>query len=125
MALTFEPYQIQIPDADLDNLRRRLRATRWPEPEPVEDWSQGIPLGYLQEVCQYRADEYDPCATEQRLNALPQVKTEVDGLGIHLLHLRSPHADEHAAQASMSLSPAARTVAARSPQPGGGRRARA
>jgi pimeloyl-ACP methyl ester carboxylesterase len=91
MPLRFEPFQIQIPDSALDDLRQRLHATRWPEEEPVADWSQGIPLAYLQEVCRYWADEYDWRATEQRLNALPQFKTEIDGVGIHLLHLKSPH----------------------------------
>jgi hypothetical protein len=87
------PFRIEVPDAELDDLRDRLRRTRWPEREPVEDWSQGVPLGYLQQLCAYWADEYDWRTTEARLNALPQFRIEIDGLGIHFLHARSPHAD--------------------------------
>ncbi len=60
-------------------MRRRLRQTRWPEPEPVDDWSQGVPLGYLRELCEYWDDGYDWRATEARLNALPLFQTEIDG----------------------------------------------
>lgn len=93
MTLSLEPYTISVPDADLDDLRRRLGATRWPEREPVEDWSQGMPLAYLQEICRYWAEDYDWRATERRLNALPQFTAEIDALRIHLLHVRSPHDD--------------------------------
>jgi pimeloyl-ACP methyl ester carboxylesterase len=75
----------------LADLQRRLRATRWPDPETPNDWSQGIPLAYVQEVCRYWAEEYDWRATETRLNQLDQFRTPLDGLGIHFLHLRSPH----------------------------------
>jgi pimeloyl-ACP methyl ester carboxylesterase len=85
------PFHIHASDAELDELRRRLRATRWPETETVDDWSQGIPLAYVQEVCAYWADKYDWRAREARLNALPQWKTELDGCGIHLIHVRSAH----------------------------------
>jgi pimeloyl-ACP methyl ester carboxylesterase len=85
------PFRIDIPDADLDDLRGRLRRTRWPEAETVADWSQGIPLAYLRDLCGYWADGYDWRATEARLNRLSQFRTEVDGLGIHFLHVRSPH----------------------------------
>ena len=88
---SIEPFRIDISDDELTDLQRRLRATRWPDPETPDDWSQGIPLAYVQEVCQYWADSYDWRATEARLNALPQFRTELDGLGIHFLHLRSPH----------------------------------
>ena len=64
---------------------------RWPEAETVADWSQGVPHGYLRELCGYWADGYDWRATEARLNALPQFRTEIDGLGIHFVHVRSPH----------------------------------
>jgi pimeloyl-ACP methyl ester carboxylesterase len=87
------PFRIAVPEADLVDLRERLRRTRWPEPEPVEDWSQGVPLGYVRALCDYWADGYDWRATEARLNALPQFRTELDGLGIHFLHVRSPHPD--------------------------------
>jgi epoxide hydrolase len=87
------PFRVEVPGAELDDLRDRLRRTRWPEREPVDDWSQGVPLGYLQELCSYWADRYDWRTTEARLNAVPQFRIEIDGLGIHLLHLRSPHPD--------------------------------
>src|ERR1019366_3209638 len=77
----------------LDDLADRLCRTRWPERETVDDWSQGIPLAYVQDVCRYWMEEYDWQATEDRLNAIPQFKTELDGLGIHFLHIRSPERD--------------------------------
>jgi epoxide hydrolase len=86
-------FRIEIPDAALHDLRERLERTRWPEAETVENWSQGVPLAYLQELCRYWAELYDWRATEARLNALPQFRTEIDGLGIHFLHVLSPHAD--------------------------------
>jgi pimeloyl-ACP methyl ester carboxylesterase len=86
-------FRIDIPEAELDDLRRRLRHTRWPEPETVEDRSQGVPLAYLQDLCRSWAEEYDWRNAEARLNALPQFRTEIDGVGIHFLHARSPHAD--------------------------------
>jgi pimeloyl-ACP methyl ester carboxylesterase len=85
------PFRIDIPDAELTDLTDRLRRTRWPDPEPVGDWSQGVPLAYLRELCEYWATEYDWRATERRLNAFPQYRTEIDGIGIHFLHVRSPH----------------------------------
>ena len=88
-----EPFTIAIGQAELDDLADRLRRTRWAEPETVDDWSQGIPSAYLQEVCAYWADGYDWRATEERLNRFPQFRTEIDGLGIHFLHVRSPHPD--------------------------------
>jgi len=89
-----EPFRIEIPDAQLDDLRERLGRTRWPERETVDDWSQGIPLAYVQELCEHWRTGYDWRATEARLNAIPQFRTELDGLPIHFLHARSPH--EHA-----------------------------
>ncbi|CAM4509390.1 epoxide hydrolase family protein [Nocardia ninae] len=85
-----QPFRIQVPDQELAVLQGRLRATRWPERETVQDWSQGVPLAYVQELCAYWANEYDWRATEARLNAWPNVRTEIDGLGIHFLHVRSP-----------------------------------
>jgi pimeloyl-ACP methyl ester carboxylesterase len=87
-----QPFQIHATDAELDDLRRRLAATRWPEAEPVSDWSQGIPLAYLQEVCAYWGEKYDWRAREARLNAFPQFRSEALGLGVHFIHLRSPEA---------------------------------
>lgn len=86
-------YRIEVPEVDLLDLRERLERTRWPEQETVTDWSQGVPLAYLQELCGYWAQEYNWRATEARLNALPQFRTEIDGLEIHVLHVRSPHPD--------------------------------
>src|SRR5262245_19505668 len=86
------PFRIEVPEADLDDLRERLERTRWPEAETVEDWSQGVPLPYMRELCRYWAEEYDWRATEARLYAVPQFRTRLDGIGIHFLHLRSPHA---------------------------------
>ena len=88
-----EPFRIDVPEADLEDLRGRLNATRWPERETVGDWSQGVPLEYVRELCAHWASGYDWRATEARLNALRQFRTEIDGLGIHFLHVRSPHPD--------------------------------
>jgi epoxide hydrolase len=85
------PFRIEFPEVDLRDLRARLRRTRWPEAETVADWSQGVPLSYLRDLCRYWADGYDWRATEARLNRLPQLRTEIDGLGIHFAHVRSPH----------------------------------
>ena len=87
------PFRIDVPEAELADLRRRLRQTRWPEREPVADWSQGVPLAYLRELCGYWAGGYDWRATEARLNALPQFRTVIDGLAIHFIHVRSPRRD--------------------------------
>jgi pimeloyl-ACP methyl ester carboxylesterase len=85
------PFTLAVPDDDLSDLRARLRRTRWPERETVGDWSQGVPLAYLRGLCAHWADGYDWRATEARLNAVPQFRTTLDGLGIHFLHVRSPH----------------------------------
>ena len=84
------PFQIDIPDADVDDLHQRLRQTRWPDPETVDDWSQGIPLGYVRELCGYWLERYDWRASEARLNRFPQFRTEIDGVDIHFVHARSP-----------------------------------
>jgi pimeloyl-ACP methyl ester carboxylesterase len=86
-------FRLDVPESELEDLRARLGNARWPEPETVGDWSQGVPLAYLRDVCAYWANEYDWRATERRLNALPQFRMGIDGLGIHFLHVRSPHAD--------------------------------
>ncbi|MGI5227076.1 epoxide hydrolase family protein [Actinoallomurus sp. CA-142502] len=85
------PTRLDVPESELADLRDRLGRTRWPERETVADWSQGVPLDYLRRLCRYWAEEYDWRATERRLNALPQFRTTIDGLGIHFLHVRSPH----------------------------------
>ena len=87
------PFRIEVPDADLTDLRERLRRTRWPDAETVDDWTQGIPLSYVKELCEYWAERYDWRATEARLNRFPQFRTEIDGLGIHFIHARSAHPD--------------------------------
>ncbi len=91
MAEDIVPFQIAASDEDLEDLRSRLRNTRWPNKEVVGDWSQGIPLAYTQEVCSYWANEYDWRAREARLNSFAQFRTDIDGLGIHFIHVRSPH----------------------------------
>jgi len=93
MSTDVTPFRIAIPEDQLRDLRERLQRTRWPERETVDDWSQGIPLAYLKELCAYWADGYDWRATEARLNARPQFRTELDGLGSHCVHVRSPHKD--------------------------------
>jgi len=85
------PFRVSVPDSELDDLLRRLRDTRWPERETEPGWAQGVPLEEVRSLCEYWATSYDWRATESRLNGLPQFRTELDGLGIHLIHLRSPH----------------------------------
>lgn len=86
-------FRFAVPDAELDDLRSRLAATRWPERETPDDWSQGVPLAYMQELCDYWRDSYDWRRCEDALNALPQFVTTLDGLDIQFLHLRSAHED--------------------------------
>jgi pimeloyl-ACP methyl ester carboxylesterase len=85
------PFQVDITDGDITDLRGRLRQARWPEPETVPGWSQGTPLSYLQELCHYWQEDYDFPAAHARLNHFPQFLTTIDGLDIHFLHVRSPH----------------------------------
>ena len=85
------PFRIDIPEADLVDLRRRLAATRWPEKETVADDSQGVPLAMLQDLVRYWQTDYDWRKIEARLNALPNFITEIDGLDIHFIHVRSKH----------------------------------
>lgn len=88
-----KPFRIAATDDQLADLKRRLAATRWPEAEPVNDWSQGIPLAYMQDVCRYWANEYDWRAREGALNRLPQFIAAIDGCDIHFVHVRSPAAN--------------------------------
>jgi pimeloyl-ACP methyl ester carboxylesterase len=85
------PFPIQIPEADLDYLRARLRNMRWPEKETVGDWSQGAPLAFMRKVQDHWLNRYDWRPCEARLNALGSFVTEIDGLRIHFLHVRSKH----------------------------------
>jgi pimeloyl-ACP methyl ester carboxylesterase len=87
------PFRYRAPEAALDDLRRRLAATRWPERETVTDWSQGVPLDRLRALVAHWQGAYDWRRCEAALNRWPQYRTELDGLGIHFLHIRSPHAD--------------------------------
>ena len=84
-------FQTEFANEQVDDLRERLRRTRWPERETVDDWSQGVPLAYLQDLCRYWADGYDFDAAAARLNVHPQFRVGIDGLDIHFLHARSPH----------------------------------
>jgi len=87
------PFTIYTDESKLLDLRRRLKATRWPEKETVSDWSQGIPLSYLQEFCTYWAKDYDWRSREALMNELPQFIVNIDGLDIHFIHVRSPETD--------------------------------
>jgi pimeloyl-ACP methyl ester carboxylesterase len=88
---TIRPFTIDVAESVLDDLRQRLRHTRWPDREVVDDWSQGIPLGYVQEVAEYWAERYDWRAREAALNRFDHFVTEIDGVDIHFIHQRSPH----------------------------------
>ena len=85
------PFRINTPQAALDDLRRRVRATQWPEKETVTDQSQGVPLAAMQDLARYWATDYDWRKVEVKLNALPQFITTIDGLDIHFIHVRSKH----------------------------------
>ncbi|MGO9489705.1 MAG: epoxide hydrolase family protein [Solirubrobacteraceae bacterium] len=85
------PFQIEVPEETLEDLRRRIEATRWPEKETVPDDSQGVPLASMQALARYWASEHDWRKVEARLNSLPQFVTEIDGLDIHFIHVRSRH----------------------------------
>src|SRR5215208_1334204 len=85
------PFRVDVPEEDLDDLRRRIAATLWPSKELVEDRSQGVQLATLRELARYWTTEYDWRTCEARLNALPQFTTEIDGVHIHFIHVKSPH----------------------------------
>jgi pimeloyl-ACP methyl ester carboxylesterase len=87
------PFRIDVPEEDLGNLRRRIAATQWPEKETVADQSQGVQLATMQELARYWATDYDWRNVEEKLNALPQFITEIYGLDIHFIHVRSKHED--------------------------------
>ena len=93
-ATAIHPFRIDVPDEQLADLRRRIEATRWPSEELVADRSQGVQLATLQALARYWATEYDMRRVQARLNALPQFTTEIDGVEIHFIHVRSRH--EHA-----------------------------
>ena len=92
-AVEIRPFTVEVPEAELAELRRRINATRWPERETVDDASQGVQLATMQELVRYWGTEHDLRRFETRLNALPQFVTEIDGLDIHFIHVRSKHQD--------------------------------
>jgi pimeloyl-ACP methyl ester carboxylesterase len=92
-ATAIRPFHVDIPEEALTDLRRRIAATQWPEEETVADQSQGVPLAMVQELARHWATDYDWRACEARLNARPQFTTEIDGLEIHFIHVRSAHED--------------------------------
>jgi pimeloyl-ACP methyl ester carboxylesterase len=93
MSDAIRPFTLSVRDQDLADLRARLAATRWAEAEPVDDWSQGIPLAYTQELCDTWGSTYDWRRFEASVNHYDQFLTEIDGVDIHFLHVRSPHQD--------------------------------
>ena len=91
--IDIRPFHVDVPEAELTDLRRRIAGTRWPEKETVADQSQGVPLATIRELAHYWATEYDWRRCEAKLNALPQFIAEIDGLDIHFIHVRSAHED--------------------------------
>jgi epoxide hydrolase len=91
MNTAIRPFRISVSDEILEDLRTRLRRTRWPEAELVDDWSQGAPLQWIRDVCRYWAEDYEWRQREARLNRFSQFTTDIDGLDIHFIHVRSPH----------------------------------
>jgi len=85
------PFKVHVPQAALDDLKERLANARWPDKEPVTDWSQGVPLAKAQALVEYWRTRYDWRRAESSLNALPQFRTQIDGLGIYFIHVRSKH----------------------------------
>jgi pimeloyl-ACP methyl ester carboxylesterase len=85
------PFKVRVPQAALDDLKERLANARWPDKEPVTEWSQGVPLAKGQALVEYWRTRYDWRRAESSLNALPQFRTQIDGLGIHFIHVRSKH----------------------------------
>ena len=90
-ATEIRPFHVEIPEEQLDDLRRRIAATRWPSKELVPDRSQGVQLATVQELARYWITDYDWRKVEAKLNALPQFRTEIDGVEIHFIHVKSPH----------------------------------
>src|SRR4051794_24182363 len=88
---TIRPFRVDVPDESLEDLRQRIAATRWPSKELVDDRSQGVQLATIQELATYWVTDYGLGRIEARLNALPQFTTEIDGVEIHFIHVRSPH----------------------------------
>ena len=91
--MDLRPFQIAIAEEQLDDLKHRLRNTRWPDSEVVADWTQGLPISYARELTQYWAEEYDWRSRERLLNQFPQFKADVGGLELHFIHAQSKHED--------------------------------
>ena len=89
--MAIEPFRIEVTEAELDDLRRRIDATRWPDQIPGSGWTYGTDGAYLRPLADYWAEGYDWRAHEARLNGFPQFTAEVDGQRLHFLHVRSPH----------------------------------
>src|SRR6266852_6738546 len=85
------PFKVDVPQAALDDLKERLANARWPDKEPATDWSQGVPLAKAQALVEYWRTHYDWRRFESTLNGLSQFRTQIDGLGIHFIHVRSNH----------------------------------
>jgi hypothetical protein len=98
------PFHVDVPEAQLADLRRRINAAKWPERETVTDDSQGVPLAMMQELARYWAADYDWRKCEAKLNALPHFMTEIDGLDIHFIHVRSDH-ETHCRSSSRTGGP--------------------
>jgi hypothetical protein len=92
-ATEIRPFHVEIAPDQIDDLRRRIAATRWPSKELVDDRSQGVQLATLQQLARYWTTDYDFGRIEERLNALPQFTTEIDGVDIHFIHVKSSHED--------------------------------
>jgi epoxide hydrolase len=87
------PFSIEVPQSDLDDLNRRIAATRWPKGLPDVDWARGVPVDYLKELAHYWQTGFEWRAIETRLNEIPQFRTEIDDVTVHLMHVRSPEPD--------------------------------
>lgn len=90
---SIHPFELSIPSSALDDLQTRLRLTRWPDKETVTDWSQGVPLATIKELCEYWQTKYDWRRCEELLNSYPQFTTTIDGVEIYFIHIRSKHED--------------------------------
>jgi hypothetical protein len=87
------PFELHIPQSALEDLKLRLRQTRWPDEETAQDWTQGVPLCKAQALIAHWRDKYDWRKLEARLHGIPQFRTQIDNLGIHFIHVRSQHAN--------------------------------
>jgi Epoxide hydrolase N terminus len=88
---TIRPFRVNVPEADLADLRRQIQATRWPDKETAPDQGQGVQLANLQELVRYWGSSYDSRKAEAKLDALPQFMTTIDGIDVHFIHVRSRH----------------------------------